>query len=1051
MAAKQGLSAQISQASEDAKRAVLNRTSLTTSLWFSNLNTTCTIKSAPPRTPEVLSLLSTKSGWLFKRNEQHVWQTRWCCVVPHTFLYYFDASVLPEDAQPPLPSSAQQDDWNNAVANGYPHHRGKGKQAPRSSLYLGFNSGGAGATSTGNNKDTNENHHENNSSHEASSPAHAVHPTHPAPNGMSSESFASMQPAGIIDLECYTSVHRSQQNQLVLELAGDDAVNPDLRQFYFCAGNEHETEDWTQALLGQRHSALMDETEAYKQVCDGFAQQLQQLHMEMDHLQKQTEDAQEELYQVRSAMEEGRRSCWKVVEEVLDKEGTAGTPTSSSNGRSFRADLNAIRSQDITLLAPAQLLADYTRQLEDSCQELSKENESLKESMAKATDSDHDKVLQLEQELADAKNEMQQREKQWQHEKQVLQQKLDKSTKELQDLNKDLASTRMEVTMYQSSTRNKITELQNHKKILKKEVIDLRQKLEDSLSELSLLKHKEKTSRLEVDQERKKAELLERYVEKVESQVKVQQNMMEMMSNSGVGSIHGGNGSHYEVAVPHSVHSPSHSHSNQYKSPSRRNVLLVNTPSNVGDDDHKDKRDIRDADAAGLQLPDHNKDAADEEDEEEGGAYRHHHSMHGSPLLRRAMLDDSDNKSHLSELTEDRTQKQFDAIHYLREQQQQGDGPRLGRYSSPRSGPSPPPAYIVGGNNNSNSDRYHNSTTAHQQQLLQNFQNPEQAKLDTIHHSSATAVTTPSRMQPMVPRPSPRDRDTPPHHVMVDHQSYKGGSSRSLGAGNPGRLSVAQRARLQAERGSTPVKVRLDQDNQNNQSDSSNKPKGPPPTSQNSPIRRTVERRHSNSSQSRTNNFFSNIGRKLEAAIDKSVFSVDVHDTSDDDDDNLSSTSRSSRASRSGEDDRSHNEENNGDNNPATSEDEDEIPKKGGRGPALLTQETLDGHNQRHSPSKAGDLGGGKTTTSAPAFGTPRRKDYTDSIAGSSIVSGGVAGEEKKTPTPDSVKVCYSCNSNIPCCATLNAWTSFCVTLNVFGSHYWIVIFFPSFVEHDSG
>ena len=93
MAAKQGLTAQLSQAGEDAKRAVLSRTGVTTSSWFSNLNTVCTIKSAPPRSPEVLEMLSSKSGWLFKRNEQHVWQARWCCVVPHSFLYYFDVNI----------------------------------------------------------------------------------------------------------------------------------------------------------------------------------------------------------------------------------------------------------------------------------------------------------------------------------------------------------------------------------------------------------------------------------------------------------------------------------------------------------------------------------------------------------------------------------------------------------------------------------------------------------------------------------------------------------------------------------------------------------------------------------------------------------------------------------------------------------------------------------------------------------------------------------------------------------------------------------------------
>jgi hypothetical protein len=498
MAAKQGLSAQISQASEDAKRAVLNRTSLTTSLWFSNLNTTCTIKSAPPRTPEVLSLLSTKSGWLFKRNEQHVWQTRWCCVVPHTFLYYFDANVLPGEAQPPVPSASQQEDWNNAVANGYPH-RGNKKSAPRSSMYF------LPSHNNNNNHHNGGGHHHTNHD-ECSSPTHAIAPPPQGSNipPTSSESFASMQPAGIIDLECYTSVHRSAQNQLVLELAGDDAVNPDLRQFYFSAGSEQETEAWTQALLGQRHTALMDETEAYKQVCDGFAQQLQVLHMEMDRAQKQAEDAQEELYRVRSEMEDGRRNCWKMVENVLDRQQQQAMGEGANAGTSFRSELDAIRSQDISLLAPVQLLSDYTRVLEDTCNDLQAQNKRLQETVAKDRDSDHDQVQQLKLELEETKAELIRHQNQWAHEKKVLQHKLDSSAKELEDLNKDLASTRMEVTMYQSSTRNKIAELQNHKKILKKEVIDLRQKLEDTQSELSLVKHKELSNRLEVDQERKK-------------------------------------------------------------------------------------------------------------------------------------------------------------------------------------------------------------------------------------------------------------------------------------------------------------------------------------------------------------------------------------------------------------------------------------------------------------------------------------------------------------------------------------------------------------------
>ena len=89
MAAKQGTLAQLSVGVEDAKRIVLTKAGVTSSSWFSNLNTVCTIKSAPPRSPEVLQLLATKAGWLYKRNEQHVWQARWCCVVPHTFLVLF--------------------------------------------------------------------------------------------------------------------------------------------------------------------------------------------------------------------------------------------------------------------------------------------------------------------------------------------------------------------------------------------------------------------------------------------------------------------------------------------------------------------------------------------------------------------------------------------------------------------------------------------------------------------------------------------------------------------------------------------------------------------------------------------------------------------------------------------------------------------------------------------------------------------------------------------------------------------------------------------------
>ena len=53
-------------------------------------STTYKIQSALPLTQDSISRLSIKSGWLEKENERNVWKKHWCCVVPHTYLYYFD-------------------------------------------------------------------------------------------------------------------------------------------------------------------------------------------------------------------------------------------------------------------------------------------------------------------------------------------------------------------------------------------------------------------------------------------------------------------------------------------------------------------------------------------------------------------------------------------------------------------------------------------------------------------------------------------------------------------------------------------------------------------------------------------------------------------------------------------------------------------------------------------------------------------------------------------------------------------------------------------------
>jgi hypothetical protein len=805
MAAKQGLSAQLSQASEDAKRAVLQRTSLHNSLWFSNLNTTCTIKSAPPRSPDVLGMLSVKSGWLFKRNEQHVWQARYCCVVPHTFLYYFDAHPTQPNQAPQL-TSKQQEELNKAVRQGYGK---RGQSQPRSSLYhvLGGNGGGHSAST----------------SHIPQLPEDTAEA---AANGTGNNNASTVQPAGIIDLECYTTIHRNSQNELLMELAGDETVNPDLRSFYFCANTEQEGEEWTQAFLAERHSALADEREAYKQVCDGFASQLQILHTELDQARQQADSQQEELYRVRSQMEDTRRTCLRMVQENLERERDGVALPAK---KAYRTDLETIQAQDLGILPAVQLLCDYTRVLEETCGDTGQKIITLEEQLLSKQQVDTSRVQELEAVIERLKEDNNRQRLSFQSQLETLTQQFLQAQKESQDVQKDLASQRMEMTMYQSSTRTKMGELQSHKKILKKEVIDLRKKLEEANSELDLYRHRASSVKLEVEQERQKAKLLERYVEKIESQVKVQQNMMEMMSQAG--SVYGGGsvmgGSHFgSPPLPPAVVAPSNVTNGKDGRRNLENDFKQPSPLRSGydqgiDDDNRDRREEDDDDDVDEEIDD---------DEDDGVALNT--PSHGK-RRRRRNIDDVDNKSHMSELTEDRTQKQFDAAMFMYSSNPQL---RASIQGSPRSfQPQGPPA-IIGIAEESSND--------------QTGPDPATQKLGTIMSQSGRPPKAYASDQSPTRRSGIGERS-------IDRILNETGSVSS-------KMSVAQRARLEADRQTTPVRIRMNQT----------------PLRGNNSAGKNGESSTRSVSDSRSGNgFFRNIGRRLEEAIDNSVLGVDVSDT----------------------------------------------------------------------------------------------------------------------------------------------------------------------------
>jgi hypothetical protein len=969
MAAKQGTLAQLSQAGEDAKRAVLSRTGVTSS-WFSNLNTVCTIKSAPPRSPEVLQMLATKSGWLFKRNEQHVWQVRWCCAVPHTFLYYFDANIVPSSGAggtPILtqPTLQQQEEWNRAVAVGYGNRK---QHEKRSNFYL-FNHNNTTST-----PDTNSSHPPpntaavsyNNAEGDENSGAEFKEAD------LTNSNFsANMQPAGIIDLECYTSIHRSSANSNILELAGDDQVNPDLRGFYFCASSPSECEDWTDALLNGRHSALQDECEAYKQVCDGFAQQLQLLHNDIDEATRAQEEADSELYRVRSQMEELRRTVRRMVEDSFDRTLVPPIAQTGSNisgfqdewkseieGMSsafpnfgsmdddnpilakrleFTCNLETIQSQDMGVPALVRVLAEYCSFLEDSSMQLLAEKSALAKQLKQTGQSDQQRVHELELELETMKRQKEMEINSYKESFETLQGKYQQSQKELQDVQNDLSSTRMEITMYQTQQRTKLAELQQHKKILKKEVLELRNSLEEKDARIRQFQISHETDKLTIEQEKSTNKLLERYITKIESQVHVQQNMMEMMSQSGMGSVFGGGGGgsvyggitgHKEPTFIQNSRSPKSSHTSPLDTHSRnemgrretdcdRNIRdNENDPHDAHDDTGSNQDDQTDdlGDVANhLLRPVDTSFAANSSHRTAHRGNRRGHDAKQtnqktqkfhSPQRQKQqhmMIDqDSDNKSHVSELTEDRTQRHFDAFnHYATSAAAQHGltSPRTFDIvhnefaAKKRNGISPrvgPPLHIIGVNKNSNSIRNQDEDndddespddideSDHQRfNLHSGYTRTVSNMLDTINCGSTSASLPPIGNSILS---TPTGRLDIPRGGVAGSVASRGGSS--------GKVSVAQRARLEADYQSSLVRV-----NGEDQSKSmSASPNGilslTPPKLQGSTKHEGDHNRHSleNTTSSSFQSSNSQVSHSLPSGLWKRVEEAVLGSRSDDDD-----------------------------------------------------------------------------------------------------------------------------------------------------------------------
>jgi len=289
------------------------------------------------------------------------------------------------------------------------------------------------------------------------------------------------------------------------------------------------------------------------------------------------------------------------------------------------------------------------------------------------------------------------------------------------------------------------------------------------------------------------------------------------------------------------------------------------------------------------------------------------------------MDDDADDKSHVSELTEDRTQRQFDAAfsqqmtlshhhhhphmtppphHNPREGEGGGAYPDIQKsYSDvPRSPqmvgrPTTPPSIIIGVANNENNtkDPTLPSSTKHTNISSTGGNNPRGLSSTTRIGGANNNTSRPPITGTSSSRPSRTSHNHHHHH----HSLARSSSNNSLGGGNDnasnassGKLSVAQRARMEADAKINQVRVKPPMNAL--PSSASNGNVGAPSPAVTRGRMTTIDHTPNSSRGQRApsparsvgtqGSFFTQLERKITRAIDNSIIGVpDELLTSDDD------------------------------------------------------------------------------------------------------------------------------------------------------------------------
>ena len=437
MVCTDSIAAQISQCSDSMKRAmfysvpgaVCSKSSL-----FSNMSTPCAIQSSPSRTPEVMTEMSTKAGWLRSRSDRDGWRKRWCCIVPHTYLYIYEEGAA---------INQEKNIIDNKKLEELVTDRNKRKYSFR--------------------KD--------------------------------------MQPLGIIDLEAYSCSNKTEDGSYVFELKADDDVNPHLKPILFKGQSENDVDQWSDALLNHRYATLLDEKEAYLEVCEGATKQVSHWSDIVDTAESKNQILEMVNKNVRGAAEKNRVEINSIVRKTLlqglessksqrnenetvsnENEEKKETESQDENYSVQTNDhLSEIRSKYISLLnkiekeAIGQPLAsnivDSVKILADFVSVVVSENEKINSQIEKQDDTTGCTTMEIKIDSLTKANESENNQN---DEVKSLRDQMTKFKKEYETEKKKFVAKNLDFVMQSLAAKEQIDEMKLQNASLKRELTELR-------------------------------------------------------------------------------------------------------------------------------------------------------------------------------------------------------------------------------------------------------------------------------------------------------------------------------------------------------------------------------------------------------------------------------------------------------------------------------------------------------------------------------------------------------------------------------------------------